>query len=236
MSSEPNNKVETINEVSSTSERPRFMKDNIFSWLIMGILVVQVVLLLLLIQRVRALEQIFGPQPPIMLDRVPDERGHEFGPQGALVTIVEFADYQCPYCGAAAEPVKELLSKYPDEVRLIYRHFPLEGHAEAFQAAEAAECAGEQGRFWEMHEMLFANQKALGFDFLQDYAGKIGLDQNQFMDCMESGRTAALVKQDMSDGMKYGVNGTPTFFVNQRMVVGLAGLESAIEDVISGLQ
>lgn len=84
--------------------------------------------------------------------------------------------------------------------------------------------------------MLFANQKALGVEFLQDYAGKIGLDQNQFKDCMESGRTATLVKQDMSDGMKYGVNGTPTFFVNQRMVVGLAGLESAIEDVISGPQ
>lgn len=236
MDSEPNNPVETINEESSTSERIRSMKENVFSWLIIGILVIQVGLLLLLIQKARALEQILGPKPPVMLDRVPDERGHEIGPQGALVTIVEFADYQCPYSIAAAEPVKELLSKYPDSVRLIYRHFPLEWHSDAFQAVEAAECAGEQGRFWEMHEMLSANQKALGFDFLQDYAKKIGLDQNQFMDCLESERTAALVKQDMGDGMKYGVNGTPTFFVNQRMVVGLAGLESAIEDVISGHQ
>jgi protein-disulfide isomerase len=234
--SEPNNTVETIDEVSSTSERTRFMKDNIFSWLIMGILVIQVGLLLLLIQRVRALEQIFAPPPPVILDRIPDERGHEFGLDGAPVTIVEFADYQCPYCGAAAGPVKELLTKYPDGVRLVYRHFPLEGHPEAFQAAEAAECAGDQGKFWEMHEMLFANQRALGVEFLQDYAGKIGLDQNQFEDCMESGRTAARVKQDRSDGMKYGVNGSPTFFVNQRMVVGLAGLENAIEDVIYGLQ
>lgn len=235
MGSELNNSEEMINEVSS-SERIRPMKENVYSWLIIGILVIQVGLLLFLIQKARTLEQLFGPQPPILVDRVPDERGHETGPKAALVTIVEFADYQCPYCNAAVEPVKVLLSKYSDSIRFIYRHFPLEMHSDAFQAAEAAECAGEQGRFWEMHEILLANQKALGFEFLQDYAKNIGLDQNQFLECLESGRTSALVKQDIGDGMKYGVSGTPTFYVNQRMVVGLAGLESAIEDVITGHQ
>jgi len=235
MESKSTTRAEIINEESS-SVRTSYLKENVNGWLIMGILIIQVGLLLLLIQKARTLEQILGPQPPVLVDRVPDERGYEIGPQDALVTIVEFADYQCPYCNAASGPVIVLLSNYSDSVRFIYRHFPLEMHSDAFQAAEAAECAGEQGRFWEMHEILFANQKALGFDQLQDYAEDIGLNQTQFTDCLESGRTSSLVRQDIGDGMKYGVTGTPTFYVNQRMVVGLAGLESAIEDVITGHQ
>lgn len=149
----------------------------------------------------------------------------ERGPSDAWVTIVEFSDFQCPACGAAAPTIVQLLSRYPADLRLVYKHFPLTMiHPNARPAAIAAECAREQGRFWEMHDRLFANQRALTSDDLKAYASAIGLDIAKWESCLSNPGPAARVDADEALGEKLGVRATPTFVINGKPLEGAAPL------------
>ena len=140
--------------------------------------------------------------------------GPSKGPESAPVTIVEFSDFQCPFCSRANNTVNEVVKQYGDKVRLVFRHFPLSFHAEAPKAAEASACADDQKKFWEYHDKLFANQQALKPDDLKKHAADLGLDAARFNECLDSGKHAATVKKDFEEGKKAGVTGTPAFFVN----------------------
>jgi protein-disulfide isomerase len=142
-------------------------------------------------------------------------RDHTQGPANALVTLVEYGDYECPYCGRAYPIVKEIQRRLGDQLCFVFRNFPLsEMHPNAQQAAEAAEVAGAQREFWAMHDMLFENQQALELEDLRGYAQAIGLDSARFDREMEAHTAAARVREDFISGARSGVNGTPTFYIN----------------------
>ncbi|MBI4018596.1 MAG: DsbA family protein [Candidatus Aenigmarchaeota archaeon] len=145
---------------------------------------------------------------------------HIRGNHNAPVVIVEFSDFQCPYCGAVQPTLKQLMQEYPDDVKLIYRHFPLPSHAYAMKAAEASECASDQGKFWEYHDMLFGNQNRLDLSSLKEYAAQIGLNSTSFNSCLDSGVMSQRVKFAQESGIERGVSGTPTFLINDRMLSG----------------
>jgi protein-disulfide isomerase len=142
------------------------------------------------------------------------------GPQHAPVTVVEFSDFQCPYCASAVSTLKSVAERYGDKVRIVFRDYPLPFHREAAKASEAAACAERQGRFWEMHDKLFANQKSLQPADLKRYATDLGLDRERFDRCLDGGETTAVWQRGREDGARYGVEGTPSFFVNGRFVNG----------------
>lgn len=160
--------------------------------------------------------------------------GPQRGPANAPVTIIEFADFQCPYCGRYAPQLTAILAKYPTQVRLIYRHMPLgELHPNAQKAAEAAVCAQNQGKFWEMHDAMFAEQSALSVNALKAKAQRLGIDGAAFDDCLDSGRAADAVRLDAQTARDLGLSSTPVSFVNGRFVSGersLDELSSVIED------
>ncbi|MFA6002767.1 MAG: DsbA family protein [Elusimicrobiota bacterium] len=146
------------------------------------------------------------------------------GPAAARVTIVEFSDFQCPACGYAVEPVQRLLGLYGQDVRFVFKHFPLKQHAKARAAAAAADCAGRQGKFWEFHDRLYASQAdwvpAQGKDPLADYARDLGLDSAAFSACRADPATAAAVEKDLQEGNDRWVLSTPTFFINDKRFSG----------------
>jgi protein-disulfide isomerase len=148
------------------------------------------------------------------------------GAQGAPVTIVEFSDYQCPYCRQAEDVLARISAEYGERVRVIYRDFPLDFHAGARPAAEAARCAGESGRFWEYHDLLFVAQPAFSRANLLTYARRLDLDVPRFAACLDSGRFRAAVDRDLEEGLGLGVRGTPTFFINGQRLVGAQPIES----------
>ena len=182
--------------------------------------------------------QITLPEPP----KAPVERkevaatGPARGPEKAPVTIVEFSDFQCPFCGRAIKTVEEVMKAYPNDVRLVFRQFPLEFHKQAPKAAEAALCANDQGKFWEMHDQMFSNQQALEVDKLKEYAKKVGLDPAKFDKCLDSGEKAATIKTDQEAGQKVGVNGTPAFFINGIMLSGAQPFDEFKSIIDSELQ
>ena len=142
------------------------------------------------------------------------------GPKTAPVTILEFSDFQCPYCSRVEPTLKQIEERYGDKVRIVFRDYPLNIHPFAAKAAEAAACANEQGKFWEMHDKLFANQQKLTVDDLKGYAASIGLDAAGFDQCLDSGKHTEEWKKDLAEGTQYGVTGTPAFFVNGRFLNG----------------
>jgi len=152
--------------------------------------------------------------------------GPSKGPSTAPVTIVEFSDFECPYCSKAEETVSQVLKQYGDKVRLVYRDFPLPFHPNAQKAAEAAQCAGDQGKYWEMHEKLFANQKALTVGDLKGHAKAVGLDAGKFDKCLDSGDKAKVVADHRKAGEKVGVTGTPAFFVNGYQLTGAQPIDA----------
>jgi protein-disulfide isomerase len=158
------------------------------------------------------------------------------GPAKAPVTIVEFSDFQCPYCSRAETVVDEVFKKYPDQVRLVFRDYPLSFHANASTAAQGGECAEEQGKFWEMHRAMFANQQKLAAADLVETAGTIGLNKDKFKQCLDSEKYKAEVEKDFEDGQKYGVSGTPTFFINGIPMVGAKGVDAFAEIIDSELE
>ncbi|HEX2895483.1 MAG TPA: thioredoxin domain-containing protein [Marmoricola sp.] len=160
------------------------------------------------------------------------------GPADAPVTIVEFTDFQCPFCGAFARDTEHaLLAAYQGKVRFVIRDFPISGiHQYAEKAAEAAECAQDQGKFWPYHDVLFAHQDALDDGHLKVYAGQVGMDKAAFNRCLTSGSKAAVVAADMADGQRYGVSATPTFFINGQKVIGakpLDGFKQVIDPILA---
>jgi len=153
--------------------------------------------------------------------------GASLGPDSAPVTIIEFSDFQCPFCARSAPLPRQLVERYPGQVRVVYRHFPIDSiHPRARAAAEASACAHEQGRFWEYHDALFANARALEDADLERYAGGLSLDLGAFRACVAEGRYREAVERDLADGRSAGVSGTPSFFVNGRLLGGAQPLEA----------
>jgi protein-disulfide isomerase len=158
------------------------------------------------------------------------------GSADAPVTIIEFSDFQCPYCERFFTQTLPLIEKNyikTGKVRFVYRDFPLSFHQYAQKAAEAAKCADEQGKYWEYHDKLFNNQNALDISSLVQYAKELTLNETRFNDCLNSGRMVTKVQQDLNDGLKYGISGTPTFFINGIELVG-AQPYNVFEQVING--
>jgi len=164
-----------------------------------------------------------APRHDVPLDASDPSRGHPSAP----VTIVEFSDFQCPYCLRASPTLSQLQQKYGDKVRVVWKDFPLtQIHPDAFRAAEAAHCAGEQGKFWEYHDLLFGNQKALQPSDLTKYAADAKLDTKRFDACVMSSKFTDRVRSGMKLGGQLGVNSTPTLYINGRMVAGAYPLEA----------
>lgn len=146
------------------------------------------------------------------------------GVENAPVTIVEFSDFQCALCAKARPLLQQLLDTYPKKIRIVYRHFPLARHPEARRAAEAAECAAAQGKFWEFHDQAFDNGSQLSEAKLKEIAGHLRLDVEDFETCLGSGQARARLAKDLSDARNAEVRSTPTFFVNGRKIEGLPPL------------
>lgn len=155
------------------------------------------------------------------------------GPETAQITIIEFSDYECPFCQKwQAEVLPRLREKYGDQVRLVYRDYPLIGlHDNAAPAAEAANCALDQGKYWEYHDMLFSNQKPLGRTTYERYAQSLGLNMNDFKACLDERRYQKEVEADYNYASELGVQSTPTFFINGLALVGAQPFE-VFEQVI----
>ncbi len=169
-----------------------------------------------------------------MLTQPVSIRDHAEGPAEAPLTLVEYGDYQCPYCGAAYPVVKRLQKRLGKKLRFVFRNFPLtQSHPYALIAAEAAEAAALQGKFWEMHDLLFEQQTLLKPEIISVWAKRIGLNIEQFGDDIKGGIVEKRIKEDRQSGIRSGVNGTPTFFINGTRYDGspdygslLAALES----------
>jgi protein-disulfide isomerase len=147
------------------------------------------------------------------------------GSASAPVTIVEFSDFQCPFCSRLTPTIKQVEQKYGDKVRVVFRQYPLPFHQNAQKAAEASLCALDQGKFWELHDAMFADQNALGVDQLKATAAKLGVNADKFNKCLDSGEKAAAISLDQKAGQAAGVNGTPALFVNGRFINGAVPLE-----------
>ena len=143
------------------------------------------------------------------------------GPANAAVTIVEFSDFECPYCGGFYPTLKEIEKNYKDKIRIVYRQFPLTSiHPHAMKAAEASMCANDQGQFWQMHDAMFSDQANLEVSDLKAKAAKLSLNSGMFDTCLDSSKYAAVIKNEILEGAKVGVNGTPSMFINGRFLSG----------------
>ena len=174
---------------------------------------------------------------PTLTPPADGERDHVRGDPGAPVTLVEYGDFQCPYCGDAYPVVHELLARFGDRLRFVFRHMPLSDlHPRAQPAAEAAEAAGAQGKFWEMHDRLFTHQQQLRDDDLRDHAKAIGLDAERFERELVEHRHADRVADDYASGARSGTPSTPRFFVNGVIHLGSPNrvdLEEAISAALT---
>jgi protein-disulfide isomerase len=167
------------------------------------------------------------PPSPKMAERnrVP-VAGIPRGPVDAPITIVEFSEFACPFSAQAALTVKDLLKEYPGKIRLYFRHYPMPYHLDAPLAAEAALAAESQGKFWEMHDKLFANRNNLKRDDLETYAGELGLDMTKFRRALDTRQYKERVDQDLVLVEQVGAKGTPAFFINGRPLPGAAPIEA----------
>jgi protein-disulfide isomerase len=157
---------------------------------------------------------------------VSEARDHLDGPADAAVTVVEYGDYECPYSGIAYPIIKELKARMGSRLRLVFRNFPITApHPHAEQAAEAAEAAAAQGKFWEMHDVLYENQRRLGDKDLLAYAERLGLDAERFDRELAEHVHAGRVREDFLSGLQSGVEGTPTFYINGEQHAGSYELE-----------
>lgn len=161
---------------------------------------------------------------------------HIRGGKKALVTLVEYSDFQCPYCQAVAPTLQQILQEYGDKVSLEYRHYPLSFHPMAQPAAEASECAAEQGKFWEYHDALFANQSGLSPELFRNLAQTLKLNVSRFTSCLDSGKYTAKIQAQLLEGQQKGVQGTPGTFVNGELVSGAQPFEAFKRIIDSKLQ
>jgi len=159
-----------------------------------------------------------------------------FGPEDAKVTLVEFSDFQCPYCSRAAAVTTQIKQKYPKGVRFVFRQFPLSFHEHAHLAAEASLAAAAQGKFWEYHDLLFKNQSALGRDSLEKYAAEVGLDMAAFKKALDEGTYKEAVDKDVELGNKVAVSGTPTLFINGARATNAMDINAVSAQIDAGLK
>jgi len=165
--------------------------------------------------------------PPIFRADVAVNGAPFKGSERAPVTIVKFEDSQCPYCKTVQTTYQALLKRYDGKVRLVHKDLPLDAiHPQARQAAEAARCAGEQGKFWEYHDALYANSPKAAVEELKAYAKEVGINATSFEQCFASGKYKGLVQKDLSEGAQLGLTGTPTFFINGREMSGAQPVEA----------
>ena len=180
---------------------------------------------------------------PVAADAPADQRVNvstdgdpSIGPSDAPITIVEFSDYQCPYCQAwYQQTFDQLMANYPDKILFVYRDLPLPGHPESLPAAEAANCAGEQGAYWKFHNDLFSGQYSLSRAAYEQYASDLGLDTAAFSACLDDHRYQAEVKADYADAVSIGLSGTPSFVINGRILVGAQPFEQFKEIIDADL-
>ncbi len=148
------------------------------------------------------------------------------GPANAPVTIVEFSDFQCPFCSRLTPTLKQVEEKYGNKVRVVFRQYPLPFHQNAQKAAEASLCALDQGKFWELHDAMFGNQQELGVDQLKAKAASLGMNADKFNKCLDSGEKAAAIQDDIKAGSAAGVSGTPAMFINGRFINGAVPIDN----------
>jgi protein-disulfide isomerase len=190
-----------------------------------------------LASRPPAAQRSLGPDPARTY-QLPLEGSPVKGPDDAPITMVEFSDYQCPYCARSEGLMRQILEAYPTQVRLVYKHFPLTAnHPQALPAALAAVAAQKQGKFWAMHDLLFANQRALAPEQIDGYARQLGLDMPRFQADMASDAAKAQVEADRRLARRAGVRGTPTVFINGRLLQDrtLDGARALIEPLLQAL-
>jgi protein-disulfide isomerase len=173
--------------------------------------------------------------PPVLDEAVsiPIDGDPSKGPANAKVTLIEFSDFQCPYCAVAVSNLNTILANHPTNVRLVFKQFPLDIHSEASLAAQAALAAHAQGKFWPMHDKMYANFRTLSQDKIADWAKELGLDMSRFNADMKSGKYKAVVEKELEQGERAGVLGTPTVFVNGKHYNGTLD-PTAFEEVIQG--
>jgi protein-disulfide isomerase len=159
--------------------------------------------------------------------------GNVLGPNDAPVTLVEFADYQCPYCSKVNPVLQAMEKEYGNRLKVVFKDFPLPMHKDAEKASEGARCAGEQGKFWEFHDLLFSSHQ-VDVPSLKSHAAELKLDQAKFDTCLDSGAEAAAVKKDQAEGVRLGLTGTPSFFVNGHFFSGAA--DSAMLHEMIGME
>ena len=157
------------------------------------------------------------------------------GGADAKITIIEFADYQCPFCAKVGETLKDLLANRGDTIKVVFRDFPLPSHKNATMAAEAAECADEQGKFWAYNELLFDNQQSLSIENLKNYAKSLGLNTEKFNRCLASGIQRSEVAKDIADAKQAGITSTPSLFINGYYLSGIPTLDY-LEEVIAAIE
>jgi protein-disulfide isomerase len=183
-------------------------------------------------------------QPPVAAGTTPVRRvdvstdnDPSSGPEDAPVTIIEFSDFQCPYCQVWYQQVyQQLMTSYPNKIRFVYRDLPLPMHPQATPAAEAAECANEQGAFWEYHDALFSQQYGLDRAAYEQYAADLGLDAKAFTACLDSHRYLDEIQADARDAASAGLNSTPSFVINGRILIGalpLADFKAVIDEELA---
>ena len=156
------------------------------------------------------------------------------GPKDALITIIEVSEFQCPYCKKASNTMEQVFNTYPGKIKHVFKHMPLDFHQKAQKAAEASECAREQGKFWEMHDMLFENQKNLEISDLKEYAKDLNLDAKKFNSCLDSGKYVDKIKAQTKEAQDFGVSGTPGFFINDHFLGGAYPIEEFTK-IIDGI-
>lgn len=156
------------------------------------------------------------PAPPKPVDQalLINDSVTSKGSSTPSATLVEFSDYQCPACSSFAPVVEDIINKYPDQLRFVYRHFPLDQHQFAYQAALAAEAAGKQGKYWPMHQLLFENQNDLKSELFPEFAKKLNLNMDKFNSDFNSRGLKDKVERDRADGFRLGIDATPTFYLN----------------------
>ena len=167
------------------------------------------------------------PEPKLLDDPVliPTQGAPSMGPANARITLVEFSDFQCPYCSKAVIQIAAVLKAYPNDVKLVFKQYPLDSHPAAAISAAAALAAHNQGKFWQLHDLMFANRPKLGRPAILAWAAQIGLDMKRFNAELDSDPIKKAVLRDTADGDKAGVEGTPTLFINGRRYNGDYDLE-----------